>query len=96
MARGQPVAFGGLQFAKKGDALAYLKAMLNAYKPGDRVSDADAAVLRGALDRHPEAATKIGQGIDHFMVRSADYGTQCFWVVRDDGTTERFSYSSCV
>lgn len=96
MARGQPVAFGSLQFANKGDALAHLKTMLNTYKPGDRVSDVDAVVLRDALQRHPEAAIKLGPGIDHFMVRSADFSTQCFWVVRTDGTTERFSYKSCV
>jgi hypothetical protein len=96
MGKAIPIALGGLQFAKKGDARAYLKAMLKQYKPSQRVSERDEAVLRDALRHHPRAAEKIGAGIDHFVVRSAEFNTQCFWVTRVDGTTERFSYRSCV
>jgi hypothetical protein len=49
-----------------------------------------------ALAHHPEAAAKTGCGISHFSVRSADFGTKCFWVNRTDGTTEKFSYLSCI
>ncbi|WJI78038.1 MULTISPECIES: DCL family protein [unclassified Mesorhizobium] len=70
--------------------------MLNRYRPGDAVSAADVAFLAEALKRHPEARTKIGSGIRSFDVRSADYGTKCFWVLRTDGSEERFSYKSCV
>ncbi|MFG6554575.1 MULTISPECIES: DCL family protein [Rhodobacterales] len=44
---------------------------------------------------HPEAAEKIGPGIESFSVRTADYGTRCFWVNRVDGTTEKFSFRAC-
>lgn len=44
----------------------------------------------------PDAATKIGSGVRGFEVRSADYGTQCFWILRVDGSDERFSYKSCI
>lgn len=96
MARAQSIEIAGQKFEKKGDALAYMKAMLNRYRPGARVSDADAAFLAEALKRHPEAHAKIGAGIHGFEVRTADYGTQCFWILRTDGTDERFSYKSCV
>lgn len=96
MARRQPVTFGTLHFPDKKSALAHLKSLLGSYRPGDRVSDADEVVLREALQNHADAASKVGPGVDHFMVRSADFGTQCFWVVRTDGTTERFSYKRCV
>ena len=96
MGKAKPVALGALQFQRKGDALMHLQAMLQRYAPGQRVADADAEVLRAALKRHPDAAEKIGAGVDHFVVRSAEYHTQCFWVIRADGTTERFSYKSCV
>jgi hypothetical protein len=96
MARSQPVSFGDLHFSKKSDAKAYLKEMLNRYRPGERVSDQDAPRLDAALQRHPEAAEKVGCGLVGFEVHEADYGTQCFWVRRTDDTLERFSYISCV
>lgn len=96
MAVAKAVQLGCLSFRTKGDALAFLRTMLNRYKPGDRVNDQDASILACALQRHPDAVVKIGSGIAHFDVRSADYGTQCFWITRTDGSTERFSYKSCV
>lgn len=96
MARGIPVTIGGTDFPRKGDALEHLRLMLWRYSPGDRVSDEDAEFLKAALPRHPEAAEKIGAGIDYFKVRSDEYGKQCFWVVRTDETTDRFSYKALV
>lgn len=92
----KPMTLGPLQFAKKGDAHVHLKDMLNRYDIGDKVGATDEAVLLAALQKHPEAATKIGPGITHFSVRSADFRTKCFWVNRVDGTTEKFSYQTCI
>jgi hypothetical protein len=92
----QSVSFGGLKFDSKTDALAFLREMLNRYRPGDEVSLVDSEVLKSALLRHPNASEKMGSGVAGFKIRSADYGTQCFWVMRTDGSTERFSYKSCV
>lgn len=89
-----PVTLGPMHFDKKGDAVAYLKAMLNRYDVGDRVSVADSAVLEAALARHPDSKNRIGVGIRDFSVRSADFGTKCFWVNRTDGTTAKFSHKS--
>jgi Protein of unknown function (DUF3223) len=92
----QPIMIGSLHFAKKGDAAAHLKGMLQRYNVGDRVNDQDAVVLRAALERHPDHLVKIGCGITHFSVRSADFGTKCFWLNRQDGTTDKFSVNSCI
>jgi hypothetical protein len=92
----KPIVIGDLEFAKKGDAVEHFKAMLNRYSPGDKVCDADGRVLAILLARHPEAKAKIGSGIVHFNVRSADFGTQCFWVTRSDGSTEKFAFRSCL
>ncbi|WP_375783543.1 DCL family protein [Bradyrhizobium sp. Pha-3] len=70
--------------------------MLNRYDPGDKVSATDAAVLAEALKLHPEADEKIGPGIKDFSVRSAEFGSKCFWVNRTDGTTAKFSHTACV
>jgi hypothetical protein len=91
-----PISLGPMKFAKKGDALAYLKQLLYKYDLGDRLSDNDAEVLMAALNRHPEAKDKIGSGVANFSVRTADFGSRCFWVNRTDGTTEKFSLKACV
>jgi hypothetical protein len=92
----KPVTLGPKHFDKKGDAVAYLKAMLRRYDVGDRVNATDAVVLEAALARHPEAKEKIGMGVRDFSVRSADFGSKCFWVNRIDGTTVKFSHRACV
>ena len=92
----KPVSLGPMHFAKRGDAVAYLKNMLHRYDVGDRVSADDTVILRAALERHPDAAAKKGCGITHFSVRTADFGTKCFWVNRADGTTEKFSHTACI
>jgi len=92
----KPVDLGPMHFAKRGDAVAYLNNMLHRYDLGDKVSVADAVILRAALNRHPEAAVKVGCGVTHFSVRTADFGTRCFWVNRIDGSTEKFSHTACI
>lgn len=92
----KPITLGTMKFAKRKDAVKYLTEMLHSYDVGDRVNDNDAIILRAALEHHPDAATKIGCGITHFSVRTADYGTKCFWVNRPDGTTEKFSITASI
>lgn len=90
------ITLGSLHFAKKADAEDFLTNMLKRYDVGDRVSAADAVVLEAALAKHPHAESKIGCGVTHFSVRTADFGTKCFWVNRSDGTTEKFSFRACI
>jgi hypothetical protein len=92
----KPITLGALHFRTKGEAAAHLKAMLSKYEVGDKVKMADAEVLRAALALHPDANAKVGCGVTHFSVRSADFGSKCFWVNRTDGSTEKFSYRSCI
>ena len=92
----KPVSYGDLHFSTRTEARAYLNAMLNRYDVGDRVGASDAIILTAALALHPEAGEKIGCGIKDFSVRSADFGTKCFWVNRTDGTTQKFSHKACV
>ena len=96
MDRGTPVVLSTRTFATKGAASEFFSTMLHRYKPGDRVIDADAVDLASILDRHPDRSERIGVGIDHFEVQSADFGSQCFRVVRIDGTWARFSYKVCI
>lgn len=92
----KPISLGPMHFDKRGDAVAYLKGMLHRYDVGDRVSADDAVILRAALEHHPNATAKIGCGITHFSVRTAEFHTKCFWVNRPDGTTEKFSVTGSI
>ncbi|WP_298957248.1 DCL family protein [uncultured Methylobacterium sp.] len=87
-----PVTLAPLHFEKKGDAIAYLNAMLQKYDIGDKVIASDDIIFEAALARHPEAKEKIGAGVKDFSVRKADYGTKCFWMNRIEKTTEKFSH----
>lgn len=92
----KPISLGPMHFNKRGDAVAYLKGMLRRYDLGDRVSTEDSVTLRAALEHHPNSVEKIGCGISYFSVRTADFGTKCFWVNRTDGTTEKFSITGSI
>lgn len=96
MARGKPVVLPSRTFPNQLSAGEHFASMLKRYRPGDRVSDEDAADLAGLVQRHPEYLERSGIGIDHFEVQSADFGSQCFRLVRPDGTWSRFSYKTCV
>lgn len=96
MARGKPVSLETREFANQSLAKDYFKAMLNRYRPGDYVSGKDSADLASLLMRHNEYEEKLGSGIDHFEVMHADYGTQCFCIVRTDGSRIDFSYQRCI
>ncbi|WAC49804.1 DCL family protein [Asticcacaulis sp. SL142] len=96
MGRTNPIDLGVISFEKQGDAIAHFRSMLRKYKPGDRVDDSDAIELAELLKRHPEYSLKLGAGIEHFGVEAAEYNTQCFNLVRTDGSRDRFSFQSCV
>lgn len=96
MGRGKPVELANRTFDKRGDATTFFASMLQKYKPGDRVSDEDALDLGSLFERHREYVEKSGCGISHFEVQDGDYATQCFRVVRTDGTWARFSYPACI
>jgi hypothetical protein len=96
MGKKVPVILSTRTFDTKGAASEFFSEMLHKYKPGDRVNDADATDLTSLLDRHAGRTEKIGVGIDHFEVQSADFGSQCFRVVRTNGTWARFSYKACI
>lgn len=92
----KPINIGALHFPRKGDAANFLQAMLHRYNVGDKVSAEDSAVLHDALALHPDASEIIGSGVENFSVRSAEFNTKCFWVNRLDGSTQKFSYRTCV
>lgn len=92
----KPVELATRSFEKQGDATDFFKAMLNRYRPGQRVSDEDGLDVAALLERHPEYSTKVGCGVRHFEVVMTEHGTQCFRILRVDGTGTEFSYLNCI
>lgn len=92
----KPVELATRSFNSQGEATDFFKAMLNRYRPGQRVSDEDGLDLSALLERHTEYSTKVGGGVSHFAVIMTEHGTQCFRILRVDGTGTDFSYLHCI
>jgi hypothetical protein len=92
----KPFTIATRSFRTKAEATAFFRAMLNRYRPRDRVGDPDAAHLAALLKCHTEYAAKFGSGIDHFCVMANQYDTKSFEIVRADGTRDDFSYKHCI
>jgi Protein of unknown function (DUF3223) len=99
---GQQVIIGSGEFGfervfkSKNEAALFFREMLRQYRSDQEIGEQDSQLLRALLERHPEAHQKIGIGIKRFFRAAAIYGTDCFWLERDDGTRTDFSYQSCV
>ncbi|MHC4049209.1 DCL family protein [Bradyrhizobium sp. 25ACV] len=94
--RSKPVELATRSFEKQCDATAFFKAMLNRYRPGERVSDEDGLDVATLLERHTEYVAKVGCGVSHFQVMMTEHGTQCFRIIRTDGSGTDFSYPHCI
>ncbi|XP_050365164.1 protein DCL, chloroplastic [Argentina anserina] len=69
------------------------------YESGDRLSpEHEKTVLERLLPYHPEAAKKIGSGIDYVTVGyHPDFeSSRCLFIVQKDGTLVDFSYWKCI
>ncbi|TRZ65068.1 MAG: DUF3223 domain-containing protein [Rhodocyclaceae bacterium] len=96
MARGKPVELATRTFGTQAEATAFFKEILNRYQPGARVMTADSLELSALLERHSEYSIKVGCGVSHFEVVNTEHGTQCFRLVRTDGSGTDFSYGHCI
>jgi len=75
------------------------------YGPYDRITDpTDDLMLREVLDLHPDAADKIGVGVEYFYVGMTRDGDKFnvrpdatgIWIKRTDGSEVDFSYRTCI
>ncbi|MBO89547.1 MAG: hypothetical protein CMP14_08495 [Rickettsiales bacterium] len=91
-----PVKIETKTFKTKSQAIIYFKNMLARYEAGERVNNDDALDLSALLKRHAEFAEKKGIGINYFEVMKTEFGTNCFKIIRFDGSSTDFSYLHCV
>jgi Protein of unknown function (DUF3223) len=96
MGPSKPVDLATRSFERQGEATAFFRAMLSRYRPGERIAEEDSLDLVFLLERHAEYVVKVGCGLSHFEVMLTAHGTQCFRIVRTDGSGTDFSYRHCV
>jgi Protein of unknown function (DUF3223) len=95
--RAKPIEIDTRSFTSQQQAMEFFRLMLNRYRVGDRVTSADARDLAALLKRHNEYSEKLGAGVDYFTVMVAPgFNTNCFEIVRTDGSRVDFSYQRCV
>lgn len=91
------VCLPSITFNSKTQAVEYFKKMLDRYRDGEELSQDDDVILFELLQRHPEAAEKIGEGVKCFYrSKSLIHPTSCFHIERIDGTATDFSYATCI
>jgi hypothetical protein len=83
-------------FPNQKTAKEYFKNILNKYKIKETIPDPDHSDLMALIQRHPSAPEKIGCGIVEFQIMNANQGTRCFRLIREDETTDHFSYDKCI
>lgn len=95
MAR-KPIIIGNKEFKFQKDAIEFFKEMLNSNRANKTIEGEDQDLLLALLERHPEAAHKIGVGVKRFYKAPTEMGTSCFWIERTDGSKTDFSYITAV
>jgi len=73
-----------------------MKTILNSYKAGEVLNPTHFEYVYGMLENHPKYLEKIGCGIKNIKVDKSSFNTNCFYIVRIDGTTEGFSVKECI
>jgi hypothetical protein len=102
-----PVVLPSFTWRTKSEALAAFRLLHTdgPYTAYDRISDpVHDLMLREVLDLHPDAAEKIGVGVEHFYVGLTKDGDKFnvrpdatgIWIKRTDGSEVDFSYRTCI
>lgn len=91
-----PIIIRDKTFKFKKDALLYFKAILNSYKFGEFLNESDTNDVFALLLENETRRDKIGIGIKQIRIGKVQYGTKCFEIIREDLSTEIFSYVLCI
>lgn len=84
-----PIVFGGYIFINESACSKECLYRISKYKAGDPLSADDELFFRQLLASHPDYRDKIGGGIKSIKYGyHADFGDECLYVVRYDGSEE--------
>ncbi len=91
-----PIKIGNKEFKYKKDALLYFKTILNSYDFDEKLNDDDTADVTALLLENEKRKDKVGSGIKEIKIGKVQFGTKCFQIIRNDLTSENFSYIYCI
>ena len=83
---------GPFTYPTKTEATDAVRSVLHSAPLGQPLTGASEALIRSLVEMHPNAAEKIGSGIDRICVEIIEHGHRGFWIYRTDGTSTDFSY----
>ena len=88
---------GPFQYASKRELLDRLKTFVATAATGKVTHPIAVQKLHLLIAQHPDAARKVGPGVDHFVIKRNALGAgQGLWLVRCDGSETSFSYKRCI
>ena len=87
---------GSNEYINKKEALKYFKTILNSYNVGQVLNTKDLEQTMSLIKIHPKAKEKIGDGIKTIKVSQTKYNSKSFELIRNNGSTECFSYIKCI
>ena len=91
-----PIVIRDKTFRYKKDALLFFKEKLNSYEFGEVLNEEDTADVTALLLENETRRDKIGCGIKEIQIGKVQFGTKCFQIIRNDLTSENFSYIYCI
>lgn len=96
--RKSPSSFilGPVTFRTKGEAADAVRDVANRAEFNVPLHGVEKELILELLDRHHEAARKIGAGIKDVVVRTNTYGQRGFYILRVDGSETDFSWTKCL
>ncbi|KAK4370890.1 hypothetical protein RND71_010365 [Anisodus tanguticus] len=93
-----PVSVGPKNFGSSVDMFDYFCKLLHSWSTNLNLNKYEHIVLLDLLKKgHLEPARKIGTGIRAFQIKfHPQFKSRCFFVIREDGSSEDFSFRKCV
>jgi hypothetical protein len=91
-----PIIIRDKVFKYKKDALNFFKTKLNSYDFDEILNDEDTADVIALLLENGTRKEKIGCGIKEIRIGKVQFGTKCFQIIRNDLSSEIFSYVYCI
>merc|ERR1712217_767615 len=96
--RNRPIVVGTQKFLNVGALRGRVKEILNSRSDGEHLKPdgSDFKLIKALLEHHPKGAQK-SQGMVGIKVAQSTQGdNRCFFMVKQDGTTEDFSAKKCL
>jgi len=96
--RNRPIIVGSMKFVNVNALRTRVKEILNSRSDGEKLNPdgSDFKLIKAVLGFHPKGETKSAGMVGIKVGTSTQGGNRCFWMVKEDGTSDDFSAVKCV